>query len=256
MKIYKRNIFGYLKSVFIESWQLAFTFFDLIGIILFLYPNLADKLVKDDVITRLIGGGIFIASFLVANYKVYLDLCVDGADIRLSTQLQHFGTGSTGRNPFRDIIESPNGYTDQGLPCWATLYAQIKIANIGFEGGIFSGEIVRSRTKLPGLFNTAKMHNDLRTMMSIPERESRDVNLFIDLPFTVQDPRLFAEQLKKLSKSNKRFQVVIRYFTRRVDGVTKPRELKIKGDFADFCKEIIEHWQQHNFSELASTYES
>ena len=62
MKIYKRNIFGYLKSVFIESWQLAFTFFDLIGIILFLYPNLADKLVKDDVITRLIGGGIFIAS--------------------------------------------------------------------------------------------------------------------------------------------------------------------------------------------------
>jgi hypothetical protein len=256
MRVYTGNLVGYLKAVFFESWQKVFSFFDLLGVVLFLYPNLANKLAVDEVIIRSIGGGIFFVSFVLANYKVYLNLCVNGADIRLSTYLQHFSTDSTGRNPFRGIEASPDGFNDHGLPCWATLYAQIKTANIGFERGIFRWEIVRSKTKFPSLFNMGDVRYDFRPGLNIPERTSRNVDLFVDLLFTVQDPRLFARQLKKLSKSKERYRLVIRYLTQRVDGETKPKELKIEGGFADFCTEIIDHWHRSGFDELASLYQS
>ncbi len=254
--MYTGNLLGYIKAVFFESWQKVFSIFDLLGVLIFLYPNLTNKLTVDEITIRSIGGVIIFVSFVLANYVVYLNLCVNGADIRISTWLKHFGTGSLQRNPFAGVIANSFGFNDHGLPCWVTLYAQIKIANIGIEQGVFSWEIVRSKTKFPTLFDMNDIHYDFRPILNIPKRESRNEDLFVDMQFTVHDPCLFAQQLKKLSKSKKRYRVVIRYFTRRVDGDTKPRELKIEGDFVDFCEEITNYWHQSGFDELADIYQS
>ena len=67
------NLFGYFKEVFIEGRQTVFTIFDALGIILFLFPTLAQSLVSNVSLTRIVGGLIFFASFLWANYTLYIN---------------------------------------------------------------------------------------------------------------------------------------------------------------------------------------
>ena len=66
-----RDFTAYLKAVFAESQRLVFTAFDVIGIVLFVFPHLAEGLVKDESLTRAIGGFIFFMSFLAANFMLY-----------------------------------------------------------------------------------------------------------------------------------------------------------------------------------------
>jgi len=65
------NIFDYLKDVFVESQRRILTVFDIVGIILFFFPSVAQSLITDVALTRIIGGLIFFVSFLWANYSLY-----------------------------------------------------------------------------------------------------------------------------------------------------------------------------------------
>jgi hypothetical protein len=51
-----------------------FTFFDIIGVILFFLPSLAEDLFLDETLARAIGASIFATSFLFANFQVYRTL--------------------------------------------------------------------------------------------------------------------------------------------------------------------------------------
>jgi hypothetical protein len=53
------DLLAYLKAVFIETWQKIFTFFDILGIVLFFYPQIAADLVNDLTFVRIIGLLIF-----------------------------------------------------------------------------------------------------------------------------------------------------------------------------------------------------
>ena len=66
-----RDFGTYLKAVFAEGQPLVFTAFDVIGIVLFFFPHLAEGLVEDESLARTIGGFIFFASFLLANFSLY-----------------------------------------------------------------------------------------------------------------------------------------------------------------------------------------
>ena len=68
------NIFDYMKDVFVEGQRSVLTVFDIVGIILFFFPSIAQSLVTDIALTRLIGGLIFFISFLWANFSVYKKL--------------------------------------------------------------------------------------------------------------------------------------------------------------------------------------
>ena len=66
-----RDFFTYLKAVFAESQRLIFTAFDIVGIVLFFFPHLAEGLVRNETLARAIGGAIFFVSFLLANFLLY-----------------------------------------------------------------------------------------------------------------------------------------------------------------------------------------
>ena len=68
------NIFDYLKDVFIEGQRSVFTVFDIVGVILFFFPSIAQSLITDIALTRIIGGLIFFISFLWANFNLYKKL--------------------------------------------------------------------------------------------------------------------------------------------------------------------------------------
>lgn len=65
------DLWSYLKAVFWESNRWIFALFDIVGIVLFLVPRLAEKLAQNVHLIRSIGGGIFGCSFLIANFLVY-----------------------------------------------------------------------------------------------------------------------------------------------------------------------------------------
>jgi hypothetical protein len=66
-----RDFSHYLKAVFTEGQPLVFTAFDIVGIVLFFFPHLAESLVKDETLARAVGGLIFFASFFLANFSLY-----------------------------------------------------------------------------------------------------------------------------------------------------------------------------------------
>jgi len=61
----------YLKAVFAEGQRLVFTVFDIIGIVLFFFPDVAGSLASNESTVRVIGGLIFFVSFLLANFMVF-----------------------------------------------------------------------------------------------------------------------------------------------------------------------------------------
>ena len=65
------NILNYMKDVFIEGQRSIFAIFDLVGIILFFFPSIAQSLTTDTSITRIVGGLIFFISFMWANFSLY-----------------------------------------------------------------------------------------------------------------------------------------------------------------------------------------
>lgn len=65
------DIAAYLKAVFIESQRWVFTAFDVLGLILFFSPHLAENLINNTVLARGIGGAVIVCSLLLANFTLY-----------------------------------------------------------------------------------------------------------------------------------------------------------------------------------------
>jgi hypothetical protein len=65
------DVWGYLKAIFLEGWRRLLTFFDILGIFLFLYLKPAEYLVQHEWAARRIGAFIFLSAFVLANFIVY-----------------------------------------------------------------------------------------------------------------------------------------------------------------------------------------
>ncbi len=250
---YRRGLFGYLEAVFLKSWHGVCTFFDILAIVLFLRPDLAEGLISNKTGARVLGGSLFLASFLAANYSVYRNLFVDGADIRLTIIGQNFRPGGSTRSPFREIQVRMDGYSEEGQPGWATLSARLKMENIGPEDGTLAREVIESKTRLPSLFDCSRMKIELPSSGPINARSPSLGYLILEMRFTVDDPRIFALELKKLSKRCKRcrrYMVVMRYWTKRIGGPSREHKLKIEGDCQEFCEQVLKYWADQGYNEL------
>jgi len=248
------DFLAYLKSVFGTTWKIAFTVFDILGIGLFFCPKLAEGLVNNELLVRAIGGLIFFISFLLANFFLYRELAEATsyqAEIRLEVVEKGFThSHGGGRTPFREIPKNPYGFDKQGLPDWCYLWANIRVVNIGYEKGQLAWELDRAKTKLPSLFASDKISVEFHSPASVEGRHSSRGDFFFDVLLAEREPHAFAQSLKALANSKQRYQVVLRYNTKRVDGESRTRELPIKGDFRGFYQEILTYWGNNGFADL------
>jgi hypothetical protein len=251
------DVLAYLRAVFVETWQKVFTLFDILGVVLFFYPKLAGTLVSDESLARTIGGLVFFISFLLANFALYRKLAEANAykaDIRLEIVERSFShSHGSGRSPFREVASNPYGFNKQGIPDWCTLWAKIRVANIGYEKGSLDCEIDEAKTKLPPLFacdpDSSKVSFD-SPIRGIEARSASSMDFFFDVLLAEREPRAFARPLKALIKSKQGYQVVLQYKTKRVDGESEARQLSIKGDFHNFYQETQKYWDENGFKEL------
>ena len=248
---YRRDILGYLDAVFFKSWHGVCTFLDVLAILVLFRPDVVERLVSSSTCARVLGGSMLLASFLVANYSVYRRLFVDVADIRLTILEQNLSPGGSTRPPFEEIQVRTDGFSEEGQPGWATLSARLQIENIGHESGRLAREVIESKTRLPSLFDCSGMKIGLPSSGPYNARSSIRGYLVLAVRFTVDDPRIFARQLKKLGKRWKRYRVTVRYWTERVGGCSRERKLRIKGDFGPFCEQVLKYWVDHGHGDLA-----
>ena len=257
-----RNFGTYLIRVLFGSWLNIFlTFIDFaFGIVPMVWPDLAKGIITDVYLVRTLAGGLCFLSFFLANYLVYQKLVEQisfQADIRLEVKASEFSPspGSV-KSPFREVQNSPGGFSKQGLPDWAYLYATISINNVGSEQGKLRWEFVRDKVRLPSLFDAGSLKvaevNDWPVVIS-GEKFAFRRYFRLDALFAEQDsPRAFAQALKALVESNARYRITIRYWTERLNGrTTKPRNLYIEGDFGSFHQKVLEHWSSYDFKDLA-----
>jgi len=175
------------------------------------------------------------------------------ADIRLDVVDYGFGHSlGSRRSPFRGVQRSSRGFNDQGLPDWGTLWANIKFRNIGLERGRPYWELDAGKTILPALFDGDSANIQFYPPRSIAGRTPTGAfPFFLDILFTERDPYRFAKALKHLVEFGERYQVVLRYWTTRVDGESVPKELVLEGDFQDLHRSIVERWDNSGFKNLA-----
>lgn len=245
---------NYLRAVFGETWLKVLTIFDILGLILFFRPELAAFLAIDVMLLRIVGGSVVLVSFVLANFSVYMKLSEkfsDQAYINLRIESNEFSPSHGSGASFANIKVNDYGFNATGMPDWGSLWCRIKIINIGYERGVLGWEIDEIKTKFPKLFDFHTARVSLTSPnLPVPGRTSRETDLYIDIPFTQRDPILFAKALKDLVKRKQSYQVVLRYWTVRLDDSKKYHELVIKGDFKNFYLKITKHWQNRHLQEL------
>lgn len=74
------DLLDYFKSVFLESSRWVLAIFDILGVILFFQPNLAESLLENTQTIRAVGGIIFLVSFVIANFALYRKLAPQPVD--------------------------------------------------------------------------------------------------------------------------------------------------------------------------------
>jgi hypothetical protein len=68
------DLLSYLKAVFLESGRWVLAIFDILGVVLFFQPHLAESFFQNIQIIRTVGGSIFVFSFLIANFALFRKL--------------------------------------------------------------------------------------------------------------------------------------------------------------------------------------
>ena len=63
------DLLSYVKAAFVESHQVIFTLFDVLGIILFLVPQLAEYFGRNELDARVLGGILFFLFFVFVKVK-------------------------------------------------------------------------------------------------------------------------------------------------------------------------------------------
>lgn len=249
-----RDFWNYLGELFTGFWQKVFMILDILGILLFFSPEFSNALTTNESLIRIIGGAIFIIPFILANfslYRRYLEHNSIIANIRLDVIQQEFGHPYGTRNPFRDIPPSSQGFKANGMPDWVVLWAKIRIINIGREGGQLIMNFDNVKYKLPHIFNLSDVKFTFLQPLRINGQTDTWQELYIDILFNDIEPQMFAEELRVLVNSNKRYRVEIPYKTGLIGFESKPRKLVLEGDFSYLHEKVLERWEGYGFPQLA-----
>jgi hypothetical protein len=65
------DLVGYIRDVFVEGTQWILTIFEILGVVTFLYPDVAQWATSNEEAVRSLAGSVAAACFVVANFRVY-----------------------------------------------------------------------------------------------------------------------------------------------------------------------------------------
>jgi hypothetical protein len=236
------DILSYFKVVFGEGIRLVFTLFDVVGVIFFFFPAVGESIGLNVSEARSIGGGIFLASFIIANFLVYQTLLHKTAkkpgtlDLRKKSALWR-NSGS------RD------GIPVNPLEC----RIHFKMSNLGDEPVDLREFSVSSITTTPSYFASQPSSVKWNLESDAPNLQNRQVNFpyrvqqqtlrvtlicSIEINFIGNDGIAFVKQLKELSD----YAVKFKYAYETMDDKIYERYIDVQGSFDEYRKKTLKDW--------------
>ena len=180
------------------------------------------------------------------------------ANISLRVIEQRFHHSFSGTKPaFPDAPKTDGyGFTENGLPGWARLWANVEVENVGREAGELEWELDKANTRIPPIFiiGDADEYGKFSHIGDIKPRKRfrTDLSLYVKIAPTYQEPQAFAKALGSLDEYN----FVLHYWTKRITGLSEPQTLSISGNFQEFREKILEYWKGNKkFEVLAQLVE-
>jgi hypothetical protein len=271
-----KDLWAYLSAVFAEGFAKVLTFFDFLSLVLFLWPQLADRIATRQ-LTRSIGGTVFVLSFIVANFVVHRRQRQEVR--RLKTDIQELGTvgAEAWVKPVHSVLEFCQSYrvdgpkgrldkhqldVDTGVPGYACLRVSLKYGNIGEKPGYLVCEIDRQSTVVPPIFEAEFRVQEKGTSRLLRGRKERlepdipqSARLMLLLIVREERPEQFAEALKRPGK----YRVVLHYHTESsVRGIKGHLgTVSVEGDLTHYRQQVLERWgRSDKFRSLAEIVEN
>ena len=260
---------AYLKEVIGEGKERVLLLFDLLGIILFFFPQLAEYVFRNEWLARRIGAVIFVLSFSWANFILYRKLkgrIDEYEDTRANIRLRNIKDlcyAASINSPYfprkgKTFHQTSDHLHKNGLPIGLVIAAELRLAKQSSEYGGFDWQI--TKVDMPEFFSLLEIGKDSfrwgRDGAPLVEvtRSIDGAMAICELPvkITVEDPRSFAESLSSLGS----YRIVIKYCTIRIDdSKSKTYSLKLEGDFQGFRDKICRSWINCGLGKLAQLAE-
>lgn len=265
---------NYFSELFFHSQQLVFILFDIVGIIIFFFPELASRLNSNIQLVRSIGGLIFIVSFIAANFLVFERLSRIVADktevyIDISKYSLEPKTKKTTSGPFAGPLSVWSSFLTEdereerrmkeleelrsiekiGLPIFGQLSAKLNLRNPRNENSEVFIKYISSRTFPFNLFDSNEIEPK-KFLCSIQAKSIQEVILEYSAPVSQRTPLKFAKKLKYLVKLNGKYKYVFHYWSENVFGKSKTKKLVFDGRILDFTEQVTEGWRRTNHSNL------
>lgn len=240
MKQFFSELISYLKDILVGGIKWVFDLFAVLGIVLFFLPELADNPEINELLIRFIGGGIFLLSFLIANFFAYRTLLRQRQKKPAAIKIQ------------KDSIQWGSSTWQQGLPkeFGCTIYLDVR--NDGDEQGkLLSISVNRMElgTTLLGdkprvnWFREGDEPGQGRKPIQFPylvESHAWNIRLScrLETGFFETNLEKFASRLNEL----KGFLIELCYEYETFDGKRNRKSLLIQDTFKDFRKDILKNW--------------
>ena len=247
------DIGAYVRAIFWEGRKWLFGLFDILGIILFFLPKYATRLELSKPLIQSIGGGVFLLSFVGANFIGYRELLrrAEKKPAQVRVQKRSVGWGSGG--------------SAQGIPINPFICRiHLDVKNEGDEPGRLNF-ISIDRMELGTTFVSNQpsrvlwhKESDNPNQGSIPitfpyavEAEAWNIRLEcrIETTFLVTSPDEWAKQMSDLRE----FSIGLSYEYETFSGEQHRGTLVVQGSFTDFRKSVLKGWLTNKRYDLFST---
>lgn len=258
-----KGLWAFLSAVFVEGISKVFTLLDLLGVVLFVWPQLPERIANQQ-LTRGIGGAIFMVSFVVANFIVYRKQRQEVRRLRSDIQELEMVGAEVWFKPVNGALEFCQSYptdgpkgrlgrhglqVDSGVPGYACLRGSVKYGNVGEKPGYLVCEIDRQNSELPSIFEPEFCLRKKPTSHLLRGRKERlepgiPQKARFELLLVVRD-RDATDFAKRLGQSA-RYRIVLKYHTE-----SSVREIKrhcgtvsVEGDLTEYRRQVLEIWQR------------
>lgn len=238
------DIISYLKDILIGSTNRIITIFDVIGIVLFLYPQLANKIVSNKLVIRILGISIFLLCFLIANFLTYRKLIGQlrkkPADIKIKAHSTEWKISRFHNSVpvdfiiFQIVLDIKNEGDEQGklnfielkrFETKTTLLNSMP-SKIRFENESESYQHTNTVVKFPYKVEANYWNTNLSCVMEIAINERDAVNI--------------AREMNEL----KDFFIEFCYEFEALNGKTSKRNFQINESYGNLKKKILKHWNE------------
>lgn len=141
-----------------------------------------------------------------------------------------------------------------GLPVSNFIETSMEIENSGIEDGEFLWEIDYAKSSIPAPFKLYKNEKGYLAEELGKCGGRNCIKITWILPIQT-DPSCKVERFAFLLRGVKHYEIVLKYFTKRIGGISSMKRIKLNGNFLEYKGDLISAWKRKDLMNLVNLVE-